>query len=92
MACLSKENKGRTSLLIMILKSRAKYIHLPTYYQVHQMNFLVALLNIAFFYMLELPPRPLLEKLGRELRGRLVLITSNVNHRYQFHLLPQLIF
>ncbi|GJN08564.1 hypothetical protein PR202_ga26502 [Eleusine coracana subsp. coracana] len=33
----------------------------------------------AFLYMLELPPRPLLEKLSRELRGRLGLRLFNID-------------
>jgi hypothetical protein len=35
--------------------------------------------------MIELPPRPLLEKLGRELRGRLVRVILVLNCIYLFH-------
>lgn len=51
---------------------------------------LVTLLNIAFFYMIELPPRPLLEKLGRELRSRLVWVVVVWKCTYLFYLFPHL--
>ncbi|GJN30788.1 hypothetical protein PR202_gb19125 [Eleusine coracana subsp. coracana] len=47
---------------------------------VPMMRTLTLLLQVRpFLYMLELPPRPLLEKLGRELRGRLGLRLFNID-------------